>query len=46
MQNLLIIVQKFKAVVISRLEPIVTLFISFLVVSVGVLGYSLLRAEK
>jgi hypothetical protein len=27
-------------------EPILSLFVSFLVISAGVLGYSLLKAEK
>jgi hypothetical protein len=28
------------------MEPILALFVSFLVISAGVLGYSLLKAEK
>jgi hypothetical protein len=31
---------------ILSMEPILSLFVSFLVVSAGVLGYSLLKAEK
>jgi hypothetical protein len=35
----------FKVVKVS-IEPIISLFVSFLVISAGVLGYSLIRAEK
>lgn len=40
-----------RALLISRgetlsMEPILALFVSFLVISAGVLGYSLLKAEK
>jgi hypothetical protein len=45
MQNLLT-VRKFKVVLMYKMEPIISLFVSFLVVSIGVLGYSLLKAEK
>ena len=45
MRNLLIIVRTFKGVIV-RLEPVISLFVSFLIVTAGVLGYSLLRAEK
>jgi hypothetical protein len=33
-------------VVKVNMEPIISIFVSFLVISAGVLGYSLIRAEK
>lgn len=46
MPNLLRTVLTLKEGAIFKLEPVISLFVSFLVVTAGVLGYSLLRAEK